>query len=362
MKLRNGNTHTIVGLDIEADAIAATAVRTNGHAELAGTGVARLAPGIVREGEVQDPGALSASLREFFSRHKLPREVRLGVANQRVAVRTITLPLIEDKREFEAAVRFQAQEHIPMPLDQAILDWQIVQQPQVPGQRAEGTEVIVVAARREMVVSIAEAVRSAGLKPIGIDHSAFALIRALAPAGAVSPAVADPLAATPVPAGVLYCNVADITNLAVARGTSCVFTRVSGFGLEGIAQTLAEGQELTIEHAHQWLNHVGLDRALAGIDGDTKIVAAARRALEDGVRKIADEVRVTLDFYRHSDQALTVDEVVVAGPGIGIPGLVDRMRDDLLMNVVAGRPQALSEYDDAEAGRLTLAYGLGLNG
>src|SRR5204862_7343908 len=82
--------------------------------------------GLSKAGEVVDPGALSAALKAMFAEYKLSRSVRLGVANQRVAVRTFRLPLIEDPKELETAVRFQAQENLPMPLDQAMLDHRVI--------------------------------------------------------------------------------------------------------------------------------------------------------------------------------------------------------------------------------------------
>ena len=74
-------------------------------------------------------------------------------------------------------MRFQAQDQIPMPLDQAVLDFQplgIVETAEGPRQR-----VVLVAARRDMVERVLAAVRAAGLRPEGIDLSAFAMIRAL---------------------------------------------------------------------------------------------------------------------------------------------------------------------------------------
>ena len=101
-----------------------------------------------------------------------------GVANQRVVVRTLRLPQIEDRKELETAVRFQAQDHIPMPLEQAVLDWQVVAQR--VGEGGKQMDVVVVAARREMVSALASRLRRAGLKPVGIDVAAFGMIRALA--------------------------------------------------------------------------------------------------------------------------------------------------------------------------------------
>jgi type IV pilus assembly protein PilM len=376
---------TVVGLDVEAGSIAATEVQANGSVTVARHGVAALEPGVFREGEVADAEALGDALKELFSKHKLSRNVRLGIANQRVAVRTLRLPAIEKADELETAIRFQAQDHIPMPLDQAVLDWQVVGHSSgLEGQRQ--MDVVAVAARRDMLAAVMDALRRASLRAVGIDHSAFGMIRALqhadrsavgaagyvaAPSGvpyeerAASHAGVGSADSTPgngelaAPAK-LYCNLGDVTNLAVAQGSACLFTRISGFGVEGIAQKLAERRQLTLEHARQWLVHVGLESTADSVDGDAETVAAARDALAEGVGKLADELRLSLEFYAAQDGAVAVEGVIVCGPGTTIPGLVERLQRELGHPFEIGRPSALGHLDDAAAARLTLSYGLAL--
>ncbi|HET7574735.1 MAG TPA: type IV pilus assembly protein PilM [Solirubrobacterales bacterium] len=348
---------SVVGLDIEAGSIAATEVRVNGSAELTGTAVAPLAPGSFHEGEVVDPDTLAAALKELFAEHKLGKRVRLGVGNQRVVVRTLRLPAIEDPKEMEAAVRFQAQEQIPMPLDQAVLEHQVVGGVPAEEGQAPQVDVIVVAARRDMVSSFVEPLRRAGLEPLGVDLSAFGMIRALA--GEVEGAGATEPGERPT-AAVLYCSVGDVTNLAVARGRSCLFTRVSHVGLETISSALATSLGLTAEHATQWLTHVGLERPAAEIEGDQETVMEVRRALEEGVSSLLDELRLSLDYYGAQEAALPVERIVLCGPGSAIAGLGARMEAGLGLSISVFRPSALAGFDDTAAARLTLPYGLAL--
>src|SRR6266511_2785165 len=119
-------TRAVVGLDIEAGSVAAAEVASNGHSAVGKFAMLPLDSGVFRDGEVSDPEALGGSLKELFSKGKVSRNVRAGVASHRVAVRTLRLPQIDDHKELETAIRFQAQDHIPMPLDQAIVDWQVV--------------------------------------------------------------------------------------------------------------------------------------------------------------------------------------------------------------------------------------------
>lgn len=356
----------LVGLDIASGSIAATEVAMNGSPSLGRSAVAALEPGIAREGEVADVEALGGALKQFFAEHDLPSTVRVGIANQRVVVRTLRLPLIEKSDEIAAAIRFQAVEQIPMPLDQAVVDWQVLSSNAELAQ-ARQMEIVVVAARREMIDDLTAAVRAAGLKPIGIDVSAFAMIRALADTAQTNvlsyeerEAAGDAAAASLPQPAYLYCHLGDITNLAVARGSDCTFTRIASFGVEGIAQALAERHELTLVHAREWLAHVGLDRPTEEIDGDPAVVEATRTVLQEGSARLAGELRLSLDYYGAQESAVAIEEIVVCGPGSSIAGLPALLQAELGYPLRVGRPPALADLDPGPAARLTLAYGLAL--
>ena len=147
-----------------------------------------------------------------------------------------------------------------------------------------------------------------------------------------------------------------------AKFGTCLFARISSFGLEGIAQKLAERRGLTLDHARQWIAHVGLDTPMETIDGDPEIVKGARDALSEGAIKLVDELRLTIEYYGRQEGALPIDGLVVCGPGTTIPGLLERLAHDLGQRCEVGRPRPLTGLDDTTAARLTLAYGLGLEG
>ena len=355
-----GKTRPVVGLEIDGSSLAAAEVEVNGSASVKKAVIAPLPSGAFHDGEVTDPELLSDALRDAFSKNDISKEVRLGVGNQRVAFRTIRLPAIENPEEMEAAVRFQAQEEMPMPLDSAILDYQMIG----GSTDADGTpkvDVALVAARREMIARLLEPVRKAGLRPLSVDLNAFGLIRALAGVQSAHPDPEPQEAANGefVPA-TLYCNLGDVTNLAVARGSSCLFARISPFGVEKIAERVRERTELTPDHARLWLEHVGLEGPVEEVDGDPAIVAAVRQGLEEGAGMLADELRLSLDYYGAQDGAVPVGPVILSGPASAIPGLPERLQRDLGRDITVRTPAALSEYDSSQSARLTLAYGLAL--
>jgi len=235
----------VVGLDIQPGLVAAVRATVNGAVVVQRAVVKPLAADAVREGEVIDRVVLGETLRDLFEGSGLGKRVRVGVANQRTVMRTLELPPMDDRKELAAAVNFQAQDQVPMPLANAVLDFHplgVINTPDGPRER-----VVLVAAQRDMIESLLDAVRTAGLQPVGVDLSAFALIRSL-----YRPGAAD--------AGrVLYLNVDGLTNLAIADGPICSFTRVVGSGLEGMATQVAERRGIPLAAARQLIAEFDLD-------------------------------------------------------------------------------------------------------
>jgi len=349
---------SLAGLSIEAGSVAVAAVDSNGSGELLSSAVHPLQPGVFQEGEVIDADGLVAALKALYGSQKLPKRVRLGVGNQRVIVRTLRLPAIEDPKSMEAAIRFQAQEQIPMPLDQAVLRHQVVGGVAAQGDSGPQVDVVVVAARRDMIASFLEPLRRAGLEPAGVDLSAFGMIRALA--AAVPAPAPEGDGTVPGQEAVLYCNVGDVLNLAVARGRSCLFTRVSGTGIEAIAARLVAERGLSPEHSVQWLLHVGLDVPVESLDGDAETITAVRVALREGTAGLVDELRRSLDYYGTLESAVPVSRILICGTGSAIRGLAPAMEEQVGLPISAPRPPALAALDDVSAARLVLPLGLGL--
>jgi type IV pilus assembly protein PilM len=343
-KKRSSSQAAIVGLDLDPGHVAAAEVTVNGSLSLKRGAVAELRPGILRDGEVADVQALADALKALFDEHGLPNRVRLGIANQRIVVRTLDLPPLADDKALAAAVKVQAPDHIPMPMDEAVIDWQSLGTVETPtGQ--ERTRVVVVAVRREIVDRLVAATHAAGLKLEGIDLSAFGMVRALRTREARG--------------AVLYVSAAGLTNVAVANALGCLFTRAAAGGLDAMVHGLAERRGLTVEHARQWLQHVGLQTPLEEVEGDPDLVAAARATLDEGVHQLADTVRNSLNFYRMQESAEHVETGVLTGPAVAIPGFVEALSSQLRLPIEAAVVSAQDE--DADLGRLTVAAGLAVD-
>lgn len=396
-KLGRGSSQSLVGLDIQPGFVAAVQARVNGSILAERAAALPLPADSVRDGEVADEDALSETLRELFASSGLSKRVRVGVANQRTVLRTLELPPVTDPKELAAAVNFQAQDQVPMPLGNAVMDFHplgIVDTPSGPRQR-----VVLVAAQRDMIERLLKAVRQAGLTAEGVDLSAFALIRSLyRPDSAPSPEEEGK------PTGrVLYLNVDGLTNLAIAEGTVCRFTRVVGSGLEGMASELAERRSIALTEARALLAQVDLttppappspaaesepevapapeptasksasssemdDASSSQMDASEEgepqsaeeaerreremsyeelaalesvpVPAAVAQAdndawtvLENGIRDISGEVRNSLDFHRSQDGGGEVSHVVMSGCAQDIPGFAEALQAALGVEV-----------------------------
>jgi type IV pilus assembly protein PilM len=333
----------LIGLDIEPGSIAAVQVAVADGLSVARAAVCDLDPHVVRDGEVTDGEALTEALTALWAANPwLDRKVRIGVANARIIVRVMDLPPLEDPKELAAAVQFQAADELPMALDQAVIDFVSLGMVETPmGTRSR---VVLVAARRDMVERVLIAARDAGLRPEGIDLSAFAMIRALGSSDGAA----------------LYLSVGGQTNLAVAENGNCLFTRVSTAGIESMAIDLAERQALTLDHARGWLRHVGLGSPLVELEGETPIIEDARMVLVEGLRRVVEDVRATLDF--HGTQmagGAAVERVLLTGPAVAVPGFAEALERELGLPVES---RILAGPDDGIGHeRLSVAAGLAVS-
>jgi type IV pilus assembly protein PilM len=403
----------LVGLDIQPGYVAAVQADVNGSIVVRHAVGAPLAPDTIREGEVLDESLLSETLRQIFKDEQLSNRVRIGVANQRTVLRVLELPPVTDRKELAAAVRFQAEDQIPMPLSNAVLDYQSLGLIDTPN--GERQRVVVVAAQRDMVEKLLSAVRAAGLRPEGVDLSAFALIRSLYRADAESQG------------RVLYLNVGGLTNMAIAEGLECRFTRVVGGGLEAMAAEVAERRGIPLTDARALLAAIDLrpaepepepvavveepepepapelepevefefepeavaeetddeadeetdDEARAeGYAAELAAMSVAAKAaepeapepsdsdirlvLENGIREIVGDVRNSLDFHRSQDGGGDVSSVVLSGPALEIPGFAEMLETDLGLTL---RRQTVNLSGASDLGglsphHLTIAAGL----
>ena len=325
----------VVGLKLGASRLNAACVSVNGSTEVTFLASDLLPSGVIAGGEVREVEALGEALKEFFKRHKLPRKnVRIGLANNRIGVRTIDIVGIDDPKLLGNAVRFRAQEALPIPIDEAVLDYQILNE--VPGADGVPTRrVLLVVAYRDLVMAYAEACRLAGLRLSGVDLEAFALLRALTPTFSTEPGGGPERSAL-----VAVSIGSERSVLAVSDGFSCEYTRVLDWGGNALTGAIGRALEVEVGDAERLKVEIGL-QGEGPADGATpEQVAKARDALRLGLQAFGRELVSSLQFYQGQPDSLGIRELVIAGGTAQLAGLAGELQQLVGVPVRVGDPLA----------------------
>jgi type IV pilus assembly protein PilM len=354
---RKGTPHStkrLVGLKIGASQLAAARVSNNGVAELEQLARDPLAAGIVVQGEPRDPEALGDALKLFFARHKLPRKgVRLGIASNRIGVRVIEIVGVEEDKQLANAVQFRAQEALPIPLDEAVLDYRVLDE-RVDGEGQVTKRVLLVVAYRELVDRYISACQKAGLTLAGIDLEAFALLRALG-----APADRGGSALVAVTIG------HDRSTFAVSDGRNCEFTRVVDWGGSALNVALARAFDSTPSEVEQIKRGISLDGSTTPEGLNAEQAAVALDAVRRQVQSFARELVSSLQFYQGQPGSLGIGEIVLTGGTAQLPGLAEELSRLIGVSVRVGDPLARLKIAkkvglNEPIGSLAVAIGLGI--
>jgi type IV pilus assembly protein PilM len=313
-------TRNVVGLDIGTTAVRAAELSVRrGQVVLVRLGQVGLPPGVVVDGEVVDPEAVAGAIRALRRRTKLSgKRVVLGVANQRVVVRQVDLPWME-LAELRRSLAFQAQDHLPIPVEGAELDFTVLAEEEGPGgQRL--LRVLLVAAQKEMVAGHLRAVTRAGLQPVGVDLTPLALLRSLAPPTVLAEG-----------GGALVDVGARVTNIVVHQGGAPRFVRIMLMGGQDVTEALGKG--LSLEPGEAEL------AKLAASAGDAAGPEAAG-IIDATLAAFVEEVRGSLDFYQAQPDAVALERVTISGGGSLLRPLAERLQAALQLPVERARTLA----------------------
>jgi type IV pilus assembly protein PilM len=353
---RRGRTKKLVGLKIGASQIAAARVVNNGEPQLVQVAREELDSGIVVGGELREADELAQVLRRFFRTHKLPRQnVRLGISNNRVGVRTFEIAGIDDEKQLANAIKYRAQETLPIPVEEAVLDYQIL------GERTdeEGVlhrRVLLVVAYRDLIDRYAAACKKAGLRLAGIDLEAFAILRALAP-----PPMPEPASSAIVVVSVGH----DRTTFAVSDGQACQFTRVLEWGGRSLDTAIAKALDLSPSEAKPIKLALSLAEASIPAGLTSEQADQVRETVTREVHEFARELVSSLQFYQSQPGSLGIGEIILTGGTAQLPGFAGELSRLLGVRTRVGDPlthiNVGKKVDrDQQLGSLTAAIGLGI--
>ena len=347
----------LVGLKIGASQIAAARVTNNGVSEVIQVAREEIDAGIVVGGELRDPEALAVALKQFFHDNKLPRKgIRLGIANNRIGVRTFEITGIEDTKQLANAIRFRAQEALPIPIEEAVLDYHVLSE--TTNEEGETVrKILLVVAYRELVDRYVAACHDAGLTLAGIDLEAFALLRSLA---------APREDAGPAPAALVAVAVGhDRSTFAVSDGRVCEFTRVLDWGGSTLSVAIARALDMTPSEAEPIKRALSLEPGPAPEGITEEVAATAREAVKAQINNFARELVSSLQFYQNQPGSLGIGEIILTGGTAHLPGFAAELQRLIGVRVKLGDPLVRVKVgkrvqEPEQLGSLAIAIGLGI--
>jgi type IV pilus assembly protein PilM len=328
----------ITGLEIGSEAVRAAVVETTRSAPiLRQFGEMPLPPGAVEAGEVVDEGAVREALSALWKQGKFPSKgVVLGVANQRVIVRHLDIPSLEEA-EIVEALPYLVQDAIPIPVEEAVLDF-------VPVEEFSGSEgepmlsILTVAAHRDMIEGLIDLTSATGIRLLSIDLQAFGLVRAsfgtdLLAGGGGSQALID--------------IGGSLTQIAIVRDGVIRFVRLLPTGGQQFTTDLSEALGIDADAAEELKRQVGvLPEGVPSGSGDT---VAAGVILTEAADRLIDDVRGSVNYYLSQSGEPLLETLVVAGNGARLPHLANRIG-----RVLDTRVEAARVLDHLDVGRLKM--------
>lgn len=309
-----------IGLDIGSSAIRAAeiVVAGDGKRSLRRYGQVGLPRGYVVDGEINNPVGVAEALRRLWAETGFKSsKVVLGVSGPRVFVRQAELPVMSAE-ETRSSLRFDGQELIPVPMDDASFDFGFLGEP-VKGPSGEATQkVLLVAAHREVLRTYLDVLNAAGLRATVMDASQLALFRAVPepPSGVAASANVE----------VVVSIGAELTTVGVRQGGVPRFIRSLAVGGSKLTQSISDQMHLDVAVAER------LKRGGTAPEAQV-LTVQARKAMSAGIRDLAEEIRATIDFFVSQANSGPIDKLLITGGAALTTGLAASIGGNLPVEV-----------------------------
>ncbi len=318
---------TVTGIDIGSTAIRVVETsRSKNEAYLANFGQVAIAPGAVDGGLIIDPAEVTGALKHLWSEHKFKnRNVVVGVTSTQILVREMTLPNVPPK-QLKQTLPFQVRDLPPMPVDKALLVFHPLSD---PGDD-ETVHGLVVAAPKENVLTTVRAVEKAGLTVSRVDLASFAILRSAALLNAPVEAIVD--------------LGAHASTIIVHSDGRPLIVRTVPQGGRAITETISERLSIGLEDAEALKHNFGLIDPNSGENASSSAHAHDAHhgmlpgVILDALRPMISEIRSSFAYVKSVDDQARVANLVVTGGGAMLPGLADRLRFELDLDVFLADP------------------------
>ena len=263
--------------------------------------------------EEKDFGALAEVVKKLHTDAKISsKEIVLALPEDEVFTRTIKFPPLTDQ-EIASAVKWEAEQYIPIPIAEAIVQHQILER--IKEATPPEVVVLLVAAPRSLVEKYVKVIHMARLSPVAVETDLMALTRSLAPPDKI----------------VLIIDFgAKSTDMAIAKNGMLAFSRSIPTAGEAFTRAVAQALGVEAMQAEEYKRTYGL------IGG--KLEGKVKTALDPVFRVVIDEIKKAVHYYQSEERGDIPKSVILSGGTAGMPEALSFLSKLLEMEVEIGNP------------------------
>ncbi|KAF1086579.1 Competence protein A [Sporotomaculum syntrophicum] len=306
-----------VGLELDTGIIRVVSLSGVKHApSLVAAGEITIPEDAVSEGVVADVDAVASALEELWAKARIgSREVTLGISNQGVLMRLTNFPKIPDNK-LSQALHFQAGEYLPISPDEMVLDYAVMGE--IDGDNGRLLQILLVAARRDLLDKSLQAVQKAALVPRVVDAVPLALMRTLP--------------AERLKSSLLLADISNgLTTLLLVTDGIPRFARVIPHSLKSYACELDKPLEELLQAVCQAAASAQDNRLPGEHASDTGQAAAGSPSVWE--LALANDIRSSIGYYMTQTEEVAVDALIISGRGARLAGLTEYLQAEIELPV-----------------------------
>jgi type IV pilus assembly protein PilM len=292
----------------------------------------------------RDLTSLAQVIRKLHTEARISsKDVSIALPEPQVFTRTIKFPPLTDQ-EIASAVKWEAEQYIPIPIAEAIVQHQIIERKL--NVTPPETVVLLVAAPRKLVEVYVKVLQMAGLNVVGVETELMSLTRGLAPVNQT----------------VLLVDFgAKSTDIAIAKNGQLTFSRSIPTAGEAFTRAVAQNLGIEMQQAEEYKRTYGMESA--------ELEGKIKGALGPVFNIVIDEMKKAMHFYQTEEKGELPKTVILSGGTSGMPQALSLISKTLGVEVVIGNPFARISVDPQAlktiapyAPLYSIAVGLALRG
>lgn len=304
-----------VGIDIGSKSIKIVELIRDGKGwRLKASGVVGykgLAPEYAKEDK--DLALVAEALKKLVKEAKISsKDVSISLPEHNVYTRTIKFPPLTDA-EIASAVKWEAEQYIPIPLSDAILQHQVVERKE--NVTPPHVSVLLVAVLRDVVEKYSKVIEMAKLNLVTVETELMSIVRALA---------TEDMSVMIVDLG------ARSTDIAIAKNGQLYFSRSLQTAGEAFTRAIIQTLGIDETQAEEYKKTYGLNK--------TQLEGKIKTALEPVFRMVADEMKKAISYYQSGEQGETPRSIILTGGSAAMPEVATMLTRLLGIEVVVGNP------------------------